>query len=76
MWANLTAAHWLRRENHGGWELGQWDTLKSNRIGSEVSMGVCLREVGGRDLKGNKDFNIDLGLKTIIPGQEYYEYFL
>lgn len=35
-----------------------------------------LGEIGGRNLGGDKDFKIDLGLKTIFPGQQYYEHFL
>lgn len=76
MWANLTANPLAEERKPWGVGVGAMNTLEVKRMGSGASVGVCLREVGGRDLKGNKVFKIDLGLKIVFPGQEYYEYFL
>ena len=45
-------------------------------MGSGERGRESVREVGGRDVEGHKDFKIDLGIKTVFPGQEYYKHFL
>lgn len=50
--------------------------LEIKRMRSRAGVEGSLREVGGRDLEGDKDFKINLGFKAIFPGQEYDEHFL
>lgn len=75
MWANLTVN--LLDEERKDWRLGVGATAHSRSQQDEkgAKEGRSLGEVGGRDVRGDKAFKL-LRLKTIFPGEAYYEHFL
>lgn len=63
LWANLTVNPLVEERKfwrEGGGAIKHF----GKRMGSGDILGKSLRDIGGRDVEGYKDFIIDLGLKT------------